>query len=113
MRTHRKTFLALLAFVMIIGPMGQPLLAWESWKKNDPITDEWNMLDLLVARPLGVAAAIAGVGVFSVSLPFTITVDIVSGMNGKPPSAVRDSAEMFMLKPLKFSFTREFPDENM
>jgi hypothetical protein len=74
----------------------------EKWTKDDPVTDEWNMIDLLVARPMGVAAWILGSGVFVLSLPFTI-----------PTGSVDDAAQMFVVKPFKFSFGREFPDEDM
>ena len=70
--------------------------------KNDPITDEWNMIDLLVARPIGVVAGIVGTGVFIISLPFTI-----------PTRSVDKAAQMFVVKPFKFSFVRKFPDDHM
>ena len=76
--------------------------AEERWSKDDPITDEWNMLDLLVARPIGVAGGIIGTGVFILSLPFTI-----------PTKSVDEAAQMFVVKPFKFSFVRKFPDDNM
>ena len=74
----------------------------ESWSKDDPIRDEWNMIDLLIARPIGIAAGIFGTGVLILSLPFTI-----------PTGSVNDAAQMFVVKPFNFSFTREFPDENL
>ena len=113
MRRYKKAFLLFLISAMITGSIYPNALAWDKWKKDDPITDEWSTIDLMVARPLGVVAAIAGLGIFSVSLPFTITVDIFSRIGDKPANAVKGSAKMFMLNPLKFSFTREFPDENM
>jgi len=103
----------LLISAIIMGSIYPNVLASDKWKKDDPITDEWNTIDLLVARPLGIVAAIAGLGIFSVSLPFTITVDIFSRRREQPSSAVKDSAKLFILNPLEFSFTREFPDENM
>jgi hypothetical protein len=51
---------------------------------------------------MGVAAWILGSGVFVLSLPFTI-----------PTGSVDDAAQMFVVKPFKFSFGREFPDEDM
>ncbi|MFB3884312.1 MAG: hypothetical protein ACE144_03725 [Thermodesulfobacteriota bacterium] len=76
--------------------------AEDKWTKDDPVTDEWNMMDLLFARPMGVIAGVLGTGVFILSLPFTI-----------PTGSVNDAAEMFVEKPFKFSFERQFPDENM
>jgi hypothetical protein len=76
--------------------------AEEKWTKDDPLTDEWNIIDLVLARPLGVVAGIFGTGVFILSLPFTI-----------PTGSVDDAAQMFVVKPFNFSFVRKFPDENM
>jgi len=74
----------------------------EKWSKDDPIRDEWNMIDLSLARPIGVAAWIFGTGIFIISLPFTI-----------PTGSVDDAAQMFVVKPFKFSFERKFPEDNM
>ncbi|NWF92025.1 MAG: hypothetical protein HXY46_03850 [Syntrophaceae bacterium] len=60
------------------------------------------MIDLLVARPVGVAAGIIGTAIFIVSLPFTI-----------PTGSVREAGRMFVVEPFKFSFVREFPDESI
>lgn len=113
MKKYKKAFSMLLISAMIMGSIYPNALASDKWKKDDPFTDEWNTIDLIVARPLGVAAAVVGLGLFSVSLPFTLTVDIFSRKEDKPANAVKESAKMLMLNPLKFSFTREFPDENM
>ena len=59
-------------------------------------------MDLLFARPIGVAAGIVGTAIFFVSLPFTI-----------PSGGVSDAANMFIVKPFQFSFTREFPDDDI
>jgi hypothetical protein len=72
------------------------------WAQENAIKDEWNIMDLLIARPLGVAAGIIGTGVFILSLPFTI-----------PTKRVDDAAETFIIKPFKFSFVREYPDKNI
>ena len=70
--------------------------------RNDPIAHEWNILDVLIARPLGVCAGIVGSAIFVVSLPFTI-----------PAGGVRDAADIFIVKPFQFSFVRQFPDEDI
>jgi len=113
MKRYKKAFMIFLISLIMTGSIYPNTFASDKWKKDDPITDEWNTIDLMVARPLGVVAAIAGLGIFSVSLPFTVTVDIFSRIGDQPANAVKDSAKMFILNPLKFSFTREFPDENM
>ena len=76
--------------------------AEEKWSKDDPVKDEWNIIDLLLARPIGVAAGIIGTGVFIVSLPFTI-----------PTGSVEDAAQMLVVKPFSFSFERKFPEDNI
>ena len=113
MKELKKPFFFFLIISLVIGSFYSGGLAGEKWNQDDPLTEEWNAVDLMIARPLGVAAALVGVGVFVISLPFTLTVDIISRISGSPKSAVHDSAEMLMLKPLKFSFVREFPDEIM
>jgi len=62
--------------------------------------DEMNLVDLLVARPLGILAAAGGTCVFIVSLPFTL-----------PTRSVGDSFNLFVVAPWKFSLVRDFPDE--
>lgn len=113
MKLFQKTILIALVVAFVVGSAYSNGWAWDKWDKKDPSTDQWNAADLVIARPLGVAGAILGAGMFSVSLPYTVTVDIFSRLGGSPSTAVKDSAKMFMLDPLKFSFVREFPDENM
>jgi hypothetical protein len=76
--------------------------AGDKFGKDDPIAHGWSALDILVARPLGIVAGIVGSAVFVVALPFTI-----------PCGGVGDAANMFIVQPFQFSFTREFPDENI
>ncbi len=115
MKGLKKVFLLLLTLSLVTGSLYST--GWaennDKWVKYDPVGQEWSAADLLVARPIGVIAAIVGTGVFLTSLPFTLPVDIISRIAGSPTSAVHDSAKMFMLEPLKFSFVREFPDEDI
>jgi len=116
MKGFKKILLLSFAFSLVIGSIYSTGWAGDEYYdfgKDDPVAQGWGALDLLVARPLGVTAAVIGTGVFVVALPFTGTVDIVSMISGSPAHAVGDSARMFMLSPLKFSFAREFPDENI
>jgi len=73
-----------------------------SMGRDDPVAHEFYILDVLFARPIGVIAGIAGSAIFVVSLPFTI-----------PTGAVRDAADIFIIKPFQFSFVREFPDDDI
>jgi hypothetical protein len=113
MKGFKKFLLISLAFSLVVGSLYSPGWAEEYFGKDDPVAHGWGAIDLLVARPLGFAAAVVGSGVFVVALPITGTVDIVSIISGTPAHAIGDSARMFMLSPLKFSFVREFPDENI
>ena len=97
MKGFKKTLFLFLAVSVSIGSFCSVGLAQE-----DAIRDEWNTMDLLIARPIGVAAGIIGTGFFILSLPFTI-----------PTGGVNDAAQMFIVKPFKFSFTREFPDKDI
>jgi hypothetical protein len=113
MKGFKRIVLLSLTFSLVLGGLYSTGWAEEYFGKDDPVAQGWSALDLLVARPLGVAAAVAGTAVFVVALPFTGTVDIVSSISGTPAHAIGDSFRMFMLSPLKFSFVREFPDENI
>lgn len=97
-----KSFL----FVLVISLVAGSFFA-EGWAQERPYEDPFlhkndrmNLIDLLIARPLGIAAAAAGTGLFIASLPFTL-----------PTRSVEDSFNMFVVDPWKFSFVREFPDE--
>jgi hypothetical protein len=73
-----------------------------AWAQQNSTKDECNMMDLIIARPLGVIAGIFGTGLFVVTLPFTI-----------PTRSVDDAKEMLIIEPFRFSFVREFPDKNL
>lgn len=102
MKKLKKSFLIFLTISLVIGGLYSRGLTLEKWDKDDPITDEWNLMDLLIVRPMGIGAGIIGTGLFVLTLPFTI-----------PTRGVDDAAKIFILNPFKFSFVREFPDENM
>ena len=101
MKGLKKIFLLLLIISLVMGSLYSTGWAGDKWAKEDPVGQGWNAIDLIFARPLGVAAGIVGTAIFIVSLPFTI-----------PTGGVADAADMFITKPFQFSFTREFPEEN-
>ena len=113
MKGFKKILLLSLVFSLVMGSLYSTGWADEYFGKDDPVAQGWSTVDLLVARPLGFAAAVAGSCVFVAGLLFTVPVDIVASAKGSPAHATKDSAKMFMLSPLKFSFVREFPDENI
>ena len=105
MKRLSRLFLILTVISTLALNLYVPALAqeyWDKWGRNDPITDEYNMADLMLARPTGIAAGIIGTGIFILSLPFTI-----------PTKSVDEAAQMFVVKPFKFSFERKFPDDDM
>jgi len=93
---QKGCLLLLIVTLMVAG------LSSGGWAQTDPIADEYNIWDVLVARPLGVAAGIVGTGIFIVSLPFTL-----------PTGGVNAAAQTFIVEPFRFSFTRPFPDEDL
>lgn len=102
MKRLKRTFLMFMVISLVMMNLYTVGRAEETMAKNDPVADEWNMIDLLIARPIGVVAGIIGTGVFILSLPFTI-----------PTKSVDEAAQMFVVKPFEFSFVRKFPDDNM
>jgi len=102
MKRIRKIIQILLTVSLVIGSLYSIGWTEDRSAKEDPIVHEWSALDLIFARPLGVAAGIFGSALFVVSLPFTI-----------PSGGVDEAVEMFIVKPFQFSFTREFPDEDI
>lgn len=98
----RKNVVVIMTVLSLLGGLVPHGFAQETWKANDPSTDEWMMLDIVVARPLGILAGLLGSGIFVLSLPFTI-----------PTNGVDQAAKIFVIRPFKFSFTRPCPDEDM
>jgi hypothetical protein len=102
MKRLKKVWLVVITVLFVV--MGLYSSGWtgDTLSKDSPMTDEWNMIDLLVARPVGIAAWIIGTGVFVLSLPFTI-----------PTGSTSDAAKMFVVDPFRFSFERKFPDDDV
>jgi hypothetical protein len=97
----KKIFLLVLTVTLLIGGFYSTGWAGDNLKK-DPMAQGWSLLDLLVARPLSVAAGVGGSAIFVVTLPFTI-----------PSRTTRDAADMFIFQPFEFSFNREVPDKDI
>ena len=93
----------LFVMLMVVGMIGMASsLSWGQAAQHDPIRDEFNMADLILARPASVGAGIIGTGLFVLSLPFTI-----------PTGGVEASADMFINRPFRFAFERPFPDDDI
>jgi len=102
MKRLKRVFLISVVISLVIVNLYAAGWTEEKLTKDDPVADEWNIIDLLIVRPMGVAAGIIGTGVFILSLPFTI-----------PTGSVDEAAQMLVVKPFNFSFVRKFPEDNM
>lgn len=102
MKNFKRLLSLFLITSLLIGFSYSLGFAELEWTEDDPVTDEWKVIDLIIARPIGVIAGIFGTAVFIVSLPFTI-----------PTKSVDKAANFLIERPFKFSFIREFPDEEM
>lgn len=98
----KKGLIILLTLLMTIGLALPTSFAQDSWRPNNSSTDQWKMIDILVARPLGIVAGVLGTGIFLLALPYTL-----------PTGGVDEAADTFIKRPFKFSFTRKCPDEDM
>jgi len=97
MKGLRKSIFLLLLISFLIA-----ILSSNGWAQELKISsDELNIIDLFIVRPLGVIAAAGGTCLFIASLPFTL-----------PTRSVGDSFDLFVVEPWKFSFVRDFPDES-
>jgi len=102
MKRPKKIFLLLLTLSLIMGSLYSTGWAGDKFGKDDPVAHGWGAMDLILARPIGVLAGLTGSVIFVITLPFTI-----------PSRGVGNAADMFIVQPFQFSFTREFPDENI
>ncbi len=103
MKELKRILLFLLTLCLIVTSLCSRGWAGDnSLGRNDPVAHEWNALDVLVARPIGIIGGVVGSVIFVVSLPFTI-----------PTGGVRDAADIFVVKPFQFSFVRQFPDQDI
>lgn len=90
-------------FLLLLISFFIAVLSSNGWAEEMKVSnDELNILDLFVARPLGIVAAAGGTCLFVASLIFTL-----------PTGSVGDSFNLFVVEPWRFSFVRDFPDENI
>jgi hypothetical protein len=92
----RKTFVLCMIVLLVTGS------ATVSWSRQPEGARVEDIVDLLVLRPVGIIATLAGTGVFVVTLPFTI-----------PTKTVDKSADRFVVTPFNYTFSRPFPDKNL
>jgi hypothetical protein len=97
-----KKGVVLLLILTLVGAV----FSIEGWAQSNTPTrtpdDEIPLMDLLIARPMGVIAGVAGAGLFIATLPFTI-----------PTKSVHKASKILITDPMHFSFSRQFPDESL
>ena len=103
MKRFKKGLLVLLTVLLISSTfysVGLPQENKGDWSRAT--REEFNMADLLLARPLGFVAGIIGLGIYIVTLPFTV-----------PTNSAHEAAQMLVEEPFRFAFDRKFPDEEI
>ena len=98
MTQFKKIFLLLLTVSLVIGSLCSTGWAADRLRRSDPVVQGWSLIDLFVARPLGILAMAGGSVVFVAALPFTL-----------PSGSVGNAADMFIAQPFQFTFVREVP----
>jgi hypothetical protein len=73
-----------------------------SWAGQPQVGRFEDIVDLVVLRPLGCVAIVAGTGVFLLTLPFTY-----------PSHSVEKAADRFVKAPFRYTFSRPFPDRDL
>ena len=102
MTQFKKIFLLLLTVSLVIGSLCSTGWAADRFRRADPVVQGWSLIDLFVARPLGILAMAGGSVVFVAALPFTL-----------PSGSVGNAADMFIAQPFQFTFVREVPDPDL
>lgn len=90
---------AFIGGVIVLVMSGSAKFSWSGQPESSRVED---IVDLVVLRPLGCIATLAGTGLFVLTLPFTV-----------PTHSVKKSAERFVVAPFKYTFSRPFPDKNL
>jgi hypothetical protein len=104
MKAFQKTLPLVLVVTLLMGAIqawgGEEGCAYQG--NINPESDLYNFFDLLIARPAAAIMGIAGAGIVVLSLPFTI-----------PTKSVDRTAYIFVKRPFRYAFNRDFPDENV
>lgn len=90
---HAVVFL--IAGLIIFMPVSSAVLAQEESMHKEEMTTEKMAVDILLVRPVGIAATVVGTALFIVSWPF-------SALGGNTDEAY----QAFMVEPAKFTFKR-------
>ncbi len=96
-RTH-KAVAILIAVALVCMTLAAPALAKNPIEQKD-VSGEQMAIDLVIVRPLGLAATALGSVVFLASLPFSI-----------PGGNADKASEKLVAEPFKFTFARKLGD---
>jgi hypothetical protein len=90
----KKSFVFFLATVMVWMTLA-PNVCAQAALQEEEISTENMVADAIIVRPLGLVATVLGVGLFIVSLPFSLL-----GRN------VEEAGQKLVVAPAKFTFLR-------
>ncbi len=94
-------FMALLICLFMSLSVSASCFADSARTADDKITSAGILTDMLVIRPIGLATTIGGIGLFTVTLPFTAC---------KGEDEIQKMKEHFIVKPGKYTFVRPVGD---
>ncbi|EFK12321.1 conserved hypothetical protein [delta proteobacterium NaphS2] len=97
-KRHKTTVIAMVTALVLLLGQRSTLLAQENLKKLDD-KGGYMMADLVVMRPLGIAATAVGAVAYVLSLPFSLA-------GGNEPEA----RQKLMGDPANYTFTRPLGD---
>jgi ABC-type uncharacterized transport system permease subunit len=89
-----QTVVIVLAVTLIMSFTASPALMAQEWDEADASADSM-LFDLVLVRPVGIAASVVGQVLFVVSLPFTL-------LGGN----VGEAAKKLSWEPVKYTFAR-------
>ena len=86
--------------IFLVLSLAFAVLSAPAWAENRSVKTDYpdQIYDVLLLRPVAFIGGIGGTGVFIVSLPFVVAT-----------GGVKDSFNMFVVKPFWFAFVRKFP----
>ena len=94
MEKAQKTFIVLFAALFLLSSVCTPAIG-EANKTSSKEDDSLILIDMAVARPIGMATIVAGTALFVIWLPFSL-----------PSGNVKDSWNKLVVKPVKYTFKR-------
>ena len=91
----KKTIILMIVTALVVVPFGTSALAQDTFTEAEETTGGKMAVDLLLVRPVGIAATLVGSVIFVVALPFTL----ISG-------DTQHSLDKLIKEPGKYTFDR-------